>query len=477
MAKVNKLTKQQIQAVRIELARRNFFRYCNLRLPKLYKTKEEKGYAPYLEELCNELQEFFETDKHDIFIINMPPRHCKSLTAQLFEQWVFGRDPRARFMSGSYNSDLSTIFAKSVRNAIGEEKLDARIVYSDIFPNTKLKKGDMAADLWSLDGSPVPSFLATSPSSSSTGIGCNWLVIDDIIKTYEEACNENALNKQYEWFSNTMLSRLEDGGKIIIVMTRWSDFDLAGKILENFSKDWRIKTFIRKALQEDGTMLNPEVLSYKDYKKKIAVMGQEVVSANYDQVPINIKGCLYQNLKTYSDVPRDKNGSSLIEEIKVYTDTADTGNDWLVQIIYGIFDMDAYVLDVYYTKDGMEITEPEAAKRLHKFDVTTSDVESNNGGRGYARNVENILRNKHRNYRCMITPFHQSKNKIARIISNSTVVMNHVYFPDDWKERFPEFHRDLTRYQRQGKNTHDDCADAITGVVEKMGAGSLFDFN
>lgn len=477
MPQVQKLTKQQIQAIKIELARRNFFRYCNLRLPKIYKTKEEEGYAAYLEELCKELQDFYETDENDIFIINMPPRHCKSLTAQLFEQWVFGKDPKARFMSGSYNSDLSTIFAKNVRNTIAEEKLDDSIIYNDIFPNTKLKRGEGAADLWTLDGSPVPNFLATSPKSQATGIGCNWLVIDDIIKTYEEACNEDALNKQYEWFSNTMLSRLEDGGKIIIVMTRWSDFDLAGKVLENFSKDWRIKTFVRKAHLGGGVMLNPSVLSYRDYKKKVSVMGQEVVSANYDQVPINIKGCLYQNLQTYEDLPKDSNGNSLIEEIRAYTDTADTGNDWHVQIIYGVFDMTAYILDVYYTQDGMEITEPEAAKRLHQHSVTVSDVESNNGGRGYARNVESILRNKYRNYRCQVNSFHQSKNKVARIISNSTVVMNRVKFPNDWKTRFPEFYRDVTRYQRQGKNSFDDCADALTGVVEKMGTGSLFDFS
>lgn len=470
------LTAGQIQAIKIELARRNFFRYCNLRLPKLYKTREEKGYAPYVEELCNELQEFYDTDNHDIMIINMPPRHYKSLTAQLFEQWVFGRDPKARFMSGSYNSDLSTIFAKSVRNTIAEEKLDDGVVYSDIFPNTKLKKGEGAADLWTLEGSAVPNFLATSPNAQATGIGCNWLVIDDIIKTFEEACNENALNKQYEWFTNTMLSRLETGGKIIIVMTRWSDFDLAGKVLENF-KEYRIKTFIRKALQDDGTMLNPSVLSYNDYKKKISVMGEEVVAANYDQVPINVKGCLYPNILTYTDVPRDGSGHPLFESIRCVCDTADTGDDWLCAIVFGTFNHQAYVLDVLYTRDAMEVTEPLLAKMLHEHRVTICDIESNNGGRGFARNVENILKNKHKDFRCTINWYHQSKNKIARILSNSSVVLKNVLMPADWRERFPDYFRDMNRYQRQGKNTHDDCADATTMIVERMELTSLFDFS
>jgi predicted phage terminase large subunit-like protein len=124
-----------------------------------------------------------------------------------------------------------------------------------------------------------------------------------------------------------------------------------------------------------------------------------------------------------------------------------------------------YVLDVLYTKDAMEITEPATAQMLTKHKVDCAIIESNNGGRGFARNVEKEckqLGNSHTN----IKWFHQSKNKTARILSNSTSVMNNVFLPVNWQDRWPDFARAITKYQREGKNEHDDAPDALTGVYE-----------
>lgn len=114
------------------------------------------------------------------------------------------------------------------------------------------------------------------------------------------------------------------------------------------------------------------------------------------------------------------------------------------------------------------------AEMLNSNDVRHADIESNNGGRGFARNVERILRERFNNRRCRISWFTQHANKRARIFSNSASVMNQIYFPVDWKNRWPEFYDALTRYQREGRNAHDDAPDALTGVIEKMsGRGSL----
>ncbi|ETJ26097.1 hypothetical protein Q604_UNBC17527G0001, partial [human gut metagenome] len=107
------------------------------------------------------------------------------------------------------------------------------------------------------------SYLATSPDGSSTGFGATLLIIDDIIKNAEEAYNENVKESHWSWFTNTMLSRLEEGGKIIIIMTRWASDDLAGRAIEHFKDDpkFKSKVIMMKAVQEDGSMLCPEVLS------------------------------------------------------------------------------------------------------------------------------------------------------------------------------------------------------------------------
>ena len=197
-----------------ELARREFFYFCNLLAPDFYKEDRE-----YLIELCDEMQEFYQSDD-EVLIINLPPRHGKSRTAGLFTQWVFGKNKNEKVMTGSYNETLSTVFSKNVRNGIQEEKADAdKIVYSDIFPDVRIKQGDAAMNLWSLEGG-YNNYLATSPTGTATGFGCTLMIIDDLIKNAQEAYNSDVLQKHWEWFTNTMLSRLEEGGKIIIIMTR-----------------------------------------------------------------------------------------------------------------------------------------------------------------------------------------------------------------------------------------------------------------
>jgi len=200
-----------------------------------------------------------------------------------------------------------------------------RCIYSDIFPGVRIKQGDAAMNLWSLEGG-YNNYLATSPTGTATGFGCTLMIIDDLIKNAEEAYNENVLEKHWSWFTNTMLSRLEEGGKIIIIMTRWATGDLAGRALEHFrGEKKKVRHISMKALQDDGTMLCDEILSRESYEMKVRAMGEDIASANYQQIPVDIKGKLYSSFKTYEDIPRDKNGNPLFVHIGAYVDTADEG--------------------------------------------------------------------------------------------------------------------------------------------------------
>lgn len=445
-----------IRGAQCELARREFFFYCHLKAPDFYKEDRK-----YLIDLCNAFQDFVQSDD-EVMVVNEPPRHGKSRTAGLLVEWVLGNDQTQKIMTGSYNETLSTMFSKNVRNDIMEENADeSRIVFSDIFPDVRIKRGDGAMNLWSLEGG-YNNYLATSPTGTATGFGATLLVLDDLIKNAEEANNELTKEKHWSWFTDTMLSRLEEGGKIIIIMTRWASDDLAGRALEHFKEAGaKLRHISMKALQDDGTMLCDEVLSRKSYEAKIRAMGADIASANYQQEPIDLKGRLYTSFKTYSgELPQFK-------EIRNYTDTADTGDDYLCSIDYGVtFANEAYILDVLYTKDPMEVTEPATAKILLKDEVNTAKIESNNGGRGFARNVERILRDELDSNFTAIKWFTQSKNKQTRIYSNSSWVMQHIYFPEDWRNRWPEYYDSMIRYQREGKNRHDDAQDATTGVAE-----------
>lgn len=443
---------------RMELARRSFWEYCKFTAPDFYQEDRH-----FLKDLAERLQWFIEEAEEQIMVVNMPPRHGKSRTATNFVKWLFGKYGKdIKVMTGSYNETLSGTFAKQVRDSIAEKPTLGVTVYNDIFPKTKIKYGEAAVSKWALEGSNQANYLATSPTGTATGFGCNIMIIDDLIKNSMEAYNANILKGHASWFTDTMLSRTENGFKVIIIMTRWASEDLAGFILDNYKDVVHINY---KAVQEDGSMLCPEILSRKDYDLKTRKMDKAIVAANYQQEPIDIKGRLYSRIKTYTALPADDHGQSLLNYRLNYTDTADTGSDYLCSICYGMYDGGYYILDLLYTKEAMETTEPATARMLTDQAIDSALIESNNGGRGFARNVERILKekgNRHTN----IYAFQQSKNKVARILSNSTSVMENVYFPVNWQDRWPEFADAIIKYQREGKNEHDDAPDALTGVYE-----------
>ena len=321
----------------IELARRRLFYFCQLSHPKFYK--EERT---YLVEMCDSIQAFFEQNEKRILVINLPPRHGKSFTATGVTKWLFGKDPTRKVMTGSYNETLSGNFARQVRDAIATRKVGKTVVYRDIFPNTSIKRGEASASIWALEGSDEKSYLATSPSGTATGFGANTLIIDDVIKNSEEAYNENVLDKHWDWFNNTMMSRLEgDDWKVVVIMTRWAKGDLAGRILEAFPNETKLISY--KAVQDNGKMLCDDVLTKKDFLLKTREMGEDIVQANYNQKPIDVKGRLYTAFKTWDteeDLPKDKNSKPVEIRVLNYTDTADTGADYLCSINFFIHEGD-----------------------------------------------------------------------------------------------------------------------------------------
>lgn len=442
----------------MELARREFWYYCKLTSPDFYRNDR-----PFLHDLAEKLQWFIEEATEQFMVVNMPPRHGKSRTATKLVQWLLGKyGISKKVMTGSYNETLSTTFAKAVRDVIAERPTEGILVYNDIFPNTKIKYGEASAQKWSLEGSTQANYLATSPTGTATGFGCNVMLIDDLIKNAEEAYNENTLQKQVDWFNNTMMSRTETGFKVIIIMTRWATNDLAGFVLANFENVVHVNY---KAVQDDGSMLCPEILTKADFDLKTKNMNKDIIMANYQQEPVDIKGRLYTNLKTYSEIPADATGKPLFKYLLNYTDTADEGDDYLSSICYGMYENFYYILDVLYTKDAMEVTEPATAEMLTRNNIGCALIESNNGGRGFARNVQRECKERGNNH-TNIKWFHQGENKVARILSNSTGVMNNVLFPVGWEDRWPDFAKAIRKYQREGKNAHDDAPDCLTGVYE-----------
>lgn len=402
--------------------------------------------------------------------VDIPPRHGKSYDLSQFCDWVFGKNREEKVIAVTYNETLAGRFSVNVRDGIEATKADRSFtVFNDIFPDVHIKYGDSAKQMWSLEGQFF-SYLGTGFGGTLTGVGCSIGIIDDPVKSHLEAFNDAFLDAQYQWYTDTFLSRLEEDAIQIINMTRWNSRDLVGRVLaEEDGGDWYVLKMKACLDEETHEMLCPELFSWTSYLKKKAKMSLAIFMANYQQEPVDLVNALYKSFKEYDYLPVDDDGNSLLEEIKSYCDTADEGDDFLCNIVYGVYNMEAYVLDIIYTDKDMEVTEDAVAEAYRRWHVSWADIESNNGGRGFARSVERILRERYQYNFTHIEKFFQGANKVARIKSNATWVQEHIYYPRGWKNRWPEYYLAMKSYQAKGNNAHDDAQDATTGIAEKMG--------
>lgn len=470
----NKAVKEYYRrAAQRELARRYFWEYCKLISPDFYK--EDRV---YLKRLCETLDKFYKQElinpktgsPYKKLMMNLPPQHGKSRTLIMFCQWMLGNNNRERIILGSYNDDTATDFSRYARDGISQEKIDNSVtVFADVFPETKVKRGNSSYTKWSLEGQHF-NYLGAGVGGSVTSKGASVLIIDDLIKGAIEAMNDGLLEKQWLWYQGTFLSRVSaEGGEPleIVNMTRWSKNDVCGKILSSTeAEEW----FILKEEvfnEETGEMLCSDVMSYKRYLQRKSAMAKNPITlmvflANYHQMTIDAQGKLYKEFKTYSKLP------SAFQRICAYVDTADEGDDYLCSLVYGEYEKEAYILDIIYTKEGMEITEGKVALQFLEHSVNEATIESNNGGRGFARNVERILKEKYGSNKTVIGWFHQSQNKKARILTNASWVQEHIYYPETWMDKYSAYHEAMQGYQKEGKNAHDDAPDATTGIGESI---------
>lgn len=450
---------------RKELARRNFYEYCQLKYPKHYTDDK-----PFLKNVCDEIQDFTEQSIYKFLVLNLPPRHFKSFTGSAFVEWDFGKYPDDKVMTGSYNERLSTTFARKVRDTINEQESKGSdiVTYSNIFPDTKIKDGQASASLWALEGSSQDNYLATSPKGTATGFGARIILIDDIIKNAVEALNERVLDEHWDWFNNTIMQRTEGNDyKFIIIMTRWAENDLAGRIIRNFGD--KVKHISFPAVQKDGSMLCESILTKEDYGIKTQEMRIEIAEANYNQKPMDIQGRLYKSLQEWSILP----------ECKVKrnnTDVADEGIDYLSSFDWFENEGKVYVTDIYHSNEKAEITEPELAKMLNADGVNQAEFESNNGGKGYARNIERELQ-KLANNKCVVSWTPQTKNKEARILASSAWVQNNVFMPPNWTKKYPQAAEQILTYVANGKNKHDDAPDVLATIYERVANTRNIDYS
>lgn len=422
----------------------------------------------YLRTLCNLLQNVYEgkiinpkTGKpHKKVIINAPPQFGKSLTITNFTPWLLGQNPKNRIISISYNNLLLSRFGKQTRDSITEKKVSPeKIIYTDFFPTVEINHQDSSRQFWALKEQHF-NFLGSSPKGTITGIGANIMIIDDLIKSALEANNTRILEDHWDFYRDTLLSRAHEGAFWFVIMTRWNSKDLAGRLLELEPDEWLVIKF--EAYDEvNDKMLSDSVMSKERYLNLKKTTSTEIFSANYHQIPVDLKGRLYDTFKIYTSLPTS------FKKIFAYCDTADKGDDYLSMAIIGVGeDGYLYVLDWLHTQEEMKHTQSKVPEMLARHNVKIAWFESNNGGGFFAEKIEEVLKDIYPTARCKINSFHQSENKESRILTTSFEATQKILFPWDWDKRFPKLYEQLVSYQRAGKADHDDGPDVIAGIIE-----------
>ena len=213
-------------------------------------------------------------------IINMPPRHTKSEFASfLFPAWMMGRDPRMKIIQATHTTELAVNFGRKVKNLLEQED------FHDVFPDVKLAADSKASGRW--DTNKGGMYYAVGVGSNLAGRGGDLVVIDDP-HSEQTAMSVSGFDDAWDWYTGGPRQRLQPGGSIVLVQTRWSEKDLTGQLVRAQAKDpladqWEIVEL--PAIFEDGKPCWPEYWSLDDLTAVKASIPPSKWNAQYQQNP------------------------------------------------------------------------------------------------------------------------------------------------------------------------------------------------
>ena len=219
-------------------------------------------------------------------IINMPPRHTKSeFASYLFPAWMIGKFPNLKIMQVSHNAELSSRFGSKVRNLMEQKE------YKQIFGDVKLREDSKAKGRWETNHGGE--YYAAGVGGSITGRGADLLIIDDP-HTEQDALSESAMERAYDWYVSGPRQRLQPGGSIVIVMTRWAEDDLTGRLIkaqkEIKAYKWNLISF--PAILPSGKPVWPEYWELEELEKVKASLPIRNWSSQYMQEPTSEEGAI-----------------------------------------------------------------------------------------------------------------------------------------------------------------------------------------
>ena len=439
---------------------------------ELDRKSEKRFYAPrkhYLRPMVQGFQDVLD-GKLRLLTISMPKRAGKSQTGINFVNMLSGKFPdRSTLMEGT-GDDL----VKSFYNGCLEYlTVPNEYLFYDVFPDARLIQTNADSKTINLKSkSRFPTIMCRSIDARQVGLSeaTNVLYLDDCVEGREEAKNRQRLDDKWEVISGDIMGRAIEGTPMVFTGTRYSLYDPIGRVQEHAQREgwaWRAIEIPALDLVTDESNYEYEregkkVFTTAYFREQRELLSAEQFESEFQQQPFEAKGLLFNKdeLNYFFDLPKDRDPDTII----AVGDTAESGSDSTSMPVAMIYGSDVYIVDVVFDDSPAEVTKPECAKCLIENKVASAVFESNNAGQYYARDVDQIIRD--RGYSVGIRTKRTISNKQTRIEFASDNIKKNFYFkhPSTYKRgsQYWNFMKEVTTYTRSGKVPHDDAPDSLS---------------
>lgn len=439
---------------------------------ELDRKPEKRFYAPrkhYLRPMVQGFQDVLD-GKLRLLTISMPKRAGKSQTGINFVNMISGKFPdRSTLMEGT-GDDL----VKSFYNGCLEYlTVPNEYLFYDVFPDARLVQTNADTKTVNLKSkSRFPTIMCRSIDARQVGLSeaTNVLYLDDCVEGREEAKNRQRLDDKWEVISGDIMGRAIEGTPMVFTGTRYSLYDPIGRVQEHAQREgwaWRAIEIPALDLVTDESNYEYEregkkVFTTAYFREQRELLSAEQFESEFQQQPFEAKGLLFNKdeLNYFFELPKDRDPDTII----AVGDTAESGSDSTSMPVAMIYGNAVYIVDVVFDDSPAEVTKPECAKCLIENKVASAVFESNNAGQYYARDVDQIIRD--RGYSVGIRTKRTISNKQTRIEFASDNIKKNFYFkhPSTYKRgsQYWNFMKEVTTYTRSGKVPHDDAPDSLS---------------
>lgn len=439
---------------------------------ELDRKPEKRFYAPrkhYLRPMVQGFQDVLD-GKLRLLTISMPKRAGKSQTGINFVNMLSGKFPdRSTLMEGT-GDDL----VKSFYNGCLEYlTVPNEYLFYDVFPDARLVQTNADTKTVNLKNkSRFPTIMCRSIDARQVGLSeaTNVLYLDDCVEGREEAKNRQRLDDKWEVISGDIMGRAIEGTPMVFTGTRYSLYDPIGRVQEHAQREgwaWRAIEIPALDLVTDESNYEYEregkkVFTTAYFREQRELLSAEQFESEFQQQPFEAKGLLFNKdeLNYFFELPKDRDPDTII----AVGDTAESGSDSTSMPVAMIYGNAVYIVDVVFDDSPAEVTKPECAKCLIDNRVASAVFESNNAGQYYARDVDQIIRE--RGYSVGIRTKRTISNKQTRIEFASDNIKKNFYFkhPSTYKRgsQYWNFMKEVTTYTRSGKVPHDDAPDSLS---------------